>query len=257
MSNIKSRFVATASIWLINLLMIGLIILLVFQSTAIITMYKPVESIGNLAGVETYSTDVSLEAFNYKLKRELNYSSPESDKPYLSTLMFTPPFEFISSEYYFNSEITIRPKADSELVARIDDEHAAPVEYVFTDSNKQFWITTLYVIAYVLSILIVFWWLWALRKLVKNIAGQKFFITENVRQFIYLAIPLLLIPFLDFWARIYFQDLFMDNFQVMNGGLYRKANFKIMPIVFGLTFLIIGGLISEGTKLKEEQDLTI
>lgn len=105
--------------------------------------------------------------------------------------------------------------------------------------------------------LIMFWWFWLLRKLVKNIADGKFFIVENARKFIYLAIPLLSLPFVDLFARMYSESFFVANFQVMNGGLFHKIEFEIMPIVFGLTFLIIGGIVNEGAKMKQEQDLTI
>lgn len=257
MKNIKSKLVAVSSIWLINLLMIGIIIVFIIKSSAIIKMYQPIEPINNLEGVNTWSSHVGFEAFGYKLKRELTYSS-ERDIPFQSALIFTPPFELVAPHNpNSNSELSIRPKTKSVITARVEAYRAVPVEYVITDSSTQFWLTTLYLIAYMLSLLITFWWFWMLRKLVKNIADQKFFIAENARRLIYLAIPPLLIPFLDLFSRLYFEDFFIDNFQVMNGGLFEMIDFKIMPIVFGLIFLIIGGIIKEGIKIKEEQDLTI
>lgn len=257
MKNVKSKIVAVSSIWLINLLMIGIVIVLIIKSSAIIKMYQPIEPINNLEGVSTWSTHVSLEAFGYKLNRELTYSS-ERDEPFQSALTFTPPFELVAPHNpNSNSELSIRPITNSVITARAEVHQAVPVEYVITDSSTQFWLTTLYLIAYTLSLLVMFWWFWILRKLVKNIANQKFFIAENARRFIFLAIPPLLISFLDLFSRLYFEGFFIKNFQVMNGGLFKIIDFEIIPIVFGLIFLIIGGIVKEGIKIKEEQDLTI
>lgn len=149
MNFIKSKFVPKVSIWLINLLMIGLIILFVFKSIFLVKFYQPLELLYSFEGVETWSTDISLEAFGYKLKKELTYIS-DRDKPLKTAITFTPPFYIVGHTHDSNSKLSIRPLSNSDLAARADDYQAVPVEYVITESGNQFWFTTLYIVIYML-----------------------------------------------------------------------------------------------------------
>jgi len=253
----NNRLISKISIWVVNLLILGVFIVFIVNISAIYKILTPLEPIEDLRGVETWSTGVTLNFNGYELNKELSYTS-DNDQPFSTDLYLSVPGPLVSrmTNDLEKDNFKIRSRDESQVKAFIADG-PSPVRFKFERAADQNLIIFLYLTAYILVIILTIIWFWYLRKVIKNISTHQFFVSKNVKNLIILATPLLIIPFVQFAAEKIAFNYFINHFQVMNGGLSRVTDFNIMPIVFGLIFLMMAGIIKEGIKLKEEQELTI
>lgn len=253
----NNRLISKFSIWVVNLLILGVFIVFVVNISAIYKILTPLEPIEDLRGVETWSTRVTLNYNGYELNKELYYTS-DDDQPFSTDLYLSVPGPLVSrmTNDLENDNFKIRSRDESQVKAIISDT-PSPVKFKFESTADQNLIIFLYLTHYVLALILTLIWFWYLRALIKNISTHQFFVSKNVKNLIILATPLLIIPFVQFAAEKIATNYFIKHFQVMNGGLTRITDLNIMPVVFGLIFLMMAGIIREGIKLKEEQDLTI
>ncbi len=252
----NNRLISKVSIWVVNLIILSILCVLIIQTSVVYKMLTPIEPIEDLSGVKTWSSSVVLNSYGYKLEKELHYSS-EQDTPFETSVYLTVPGPMVRRmiSNLENDDFKIRNRSDTKSKAFISDK-PSPVKYKFIGQKKDT-ITGLYLVAYILSIALTAMWFWYLRTIVKNISQGKFFVKDNIKNFMVLSIPLLLLPFIQFLIESISYSRFVKNYQVMNGGLFRVVDFNIMPLVMGLIFLIMAGVIKEGMKIKEEQELTI
>lgn len=253
----NSRLISKGSMWVMNII-IGLIMLtMIAQISTVVRLYKPLEPIEHVNGMKSWSTSVSLEVFKHTLKKSLEceQNNEFSCQTSLYLTLKKPEVNRMKEELNAGT-FKIRKLTNQEVAAEIDDS-PSPVRLKFTNENDHGFITTIFVLCYYLCFALLLIWCWTLRKIINNIAQGQFFQRDNVRNFLILSIPLIALPFFQIIIEDISRLYFLEHFQVMNGGLSMTGTFNFWPIIFGLIFLIMAGVIKEGMKIKEEQDLTI
>ena len=118
---------------------------------------------------------------------------------------------------------------------------------------------------YVLYISFVLYWfgmlavVWMLRRFVRNVRHGKHFSPENPRLIKWIGYLWLLgavyTAITDSWLYgIYKTDLAAEGIKIVGGGVIPIPSQFAIP---GLVILLIGQLMAEAVKLKEEADLTV
>lgn len=253
----NNRWISKMSIWVLNIIMALIIFIMISQIISVVSLYKPLKRVEHINGIKSWSTSVSLEIFKHKLEKSLECERSEDFicQTNLYLTLIKPEASRMQSELEEGS-FKIRKLTNIEVSAEIDDS-PSPVRFKFTDENDYGVIIAVFVFLYYLGFAVLLIWCWILRKIFKNVASGQFFIKANVRYFLILSVPLIGLPFFQMIIEDISLLYFMENFQVINGGLDRTGRFSFWPIIFGLIFLMMGGVIREGIKLKQEQDLTI
>lgn len=258
MTFLKDKIISTISIWIINLLLIGILLVGVFTIFSAVRFFQPMEHVAHANGMKNYTNATTLNFIGYELRKELKCEREGKELFCETTLLLSLPNPLVypmrvngyKDDFEIRKQENVRASAEVKTVAD-------KVSLKFSDKNDQFTIILVGIILFYISLAAVFLWFWFLRSILKNVSKREFFIPDNVRNFILLAVPLLVLPFLEQAINYYSKAYFMQNFQVMNGGIKHVFDLNIYSFVFGLVFLMMAGVIKEGIQIKEEQDLTI
>ena len=72
-----------------------------------------------------------------------------------------------------------------------------------------------------------------------------------------LSVAALIIPVYKYLGGMLTKSYFLENFQIIDGGIHISVPEDTAPFVFGIIFLLMAGMVYEGSRLKEDSELTI
>ena len=154
-------------------------------------------------------------------------------------------------------ELKILPRTNVTVKASHEDRFYLPVVYEFfkeEDINSIIWLFVGYLtISFALSlfVLVIF------RKFLLSLSRGEFFIQSNYRRLFLLSLVAFFIPVLEYAGDLFSSNYFEENFRVVNGGLYLFGGLDLTPMIFGVVLLLMAGMVYEGSRLREETELTI
>ncbi|MCA6075167.1 DUF2975 domain-containing protein [Fulvivirga sedimenti] len=164
--------------------------------------------------------------------------------------------------YLMNTDTTgqnlkIVPRTDVTVRASYEDRFYLPVVYEFfgeKDIKKIIWLFIGYLtvsLALSLFVLITF------RRFLLSLSRGEFFIRSNYKRLLLLSLVSFLIPVFKYVGDLFSSNYFEKNFRVVNGGVYLYGGLDLTPMIFGVVLLLMAGMVYEGSRLREESDLTI
>jgi len=208
----KDKIISTISIWIINLILIGILLVGVFTMFSTVRFFQPMEPVTHANGMVSYTNATKLNFSGYELLKELKCEREGElnceTNLFLSLrypTIYHMPVKDINSGYEIKKQENVNVSAE----VRTGDDH---VSLKFSDKADQFKVILVGIILFYIFWAALFLWFWVLRKIITNISKGNFFVVDNVRNFIVLSVPLLVLPFLEqtinYFSRIYF----MKNF---------------------------------------------
>jgi hypothetical protein len=253
--NIKS-IIAKSALWLINISLLLLGIALIIGVWNGISLFSEMDRPDSTEGMITWENRTGVNLNDYRLSRVLEYNMNREPEPFREFLLLKTPNPRISVMEDSENALVLKPRGNKVITADYS-QASADLVYKISDPSIQHRVIIIYILALVIYVGIGWAWLWVFRKFILSISMGDFFNQRNIRRMIFLGIPPLVLSLFSFVLHRISHDFFISNFQILNGGISSSFKFEPLPLIFGITFLVMAVMIDEGRRMKLENDLTI
>ncbi len=255
----RLNYISIISVWLVN----GVILLIALGGLySYFTLFR-LSGEGfrpeSTEGMATWSQSMSVNVGRYELAKVTEYEAGSGEDGFSDFLELHVPFPEIRKMDKGEDQngFTIVNESGIPVEPYLSREQWAPVRYKVKGKSEMIKLRWVFGILITLSLAFVFFILIVLRKFLLSLSRGVFFEPANYRRLIILSIPAFVIPLFEYVAGKYMLNFFYDHFRVLNGGVKSVMDTDLTPLVFGVIFLLMAGMVYEGSKLKEDQDLTI
>ncbi len=251
----KITRISTISVWVVNIA-IGLI--------SIGSLYSYFMLLGftgegkrpdSTEGIEGWSSQAEIKVGDYYLTRVSEYKNGEF-QDYIKLRVPHPRIYFMDGDAQ-NSSLEILPRTNTTLHASYEDQFTIPVVYEFSKEQDTGRITRIFAVYLTVSLVFTLFILITFRRFLLSLSKGEFFTRLNSRRMILLGAASFVLPLFEYIGGSISRNYFVDNFRVINGGIHFFDGVNLTPVVFGVVFLLLSGMIYEGSRLKEDSDLTI
>ncbi len=242
-------FVSRISLWVVNLMFVALLLYAGYSVVEFWNLFDPKEPPSNAEWVSMGGVGLG----DYELLKVTNNRLNQDGElvPKLEYYLRVPYPKILIPEVNYQAK-TI---ADIPMMAMARKDLLDSTVYQIQSTavvNRLGWIFALG-IGLVCTVLLIS--LILLRKLLLGINQKDFFSSANYRYLILLSIPPFLYPLAQYILGKASISFFQANFRI--NGLSSSVSPDYTPLIIGMIFLLIAGMVYEGSKLKEDQDLTI
>ncbi|MGK7389648.1 MAG: DUF2975 domain-containing protein [Candidatus Cyclobacteriaceae bacterium M2_1C_046] len=244
--------------WIINITLAAVIIIIFMN---LIHGYKLMQDnikTPSTEGVLDWSKSSSINFNGYSLKHVLEYEKDENGTykaNFQDYILLRTPTPRIAINNIEGEQFSLI--GENERITAYLQNESSPIVYKIKEKQAQKNVIIVGVLTNVFILLILLLWLLVFRKFIISISRKEFFIIKNARRLIILSIPAFILPFFNYLISYLSNQFYIKNFTAVQGHLLINYHFDPVPIIFGMTFLIMAGVVYEGARLKEETDLTI
>jgi hypothetical protein len=256
----KLRLIPKICVWIVNLFIAFMALGVVMTFIGLIPFFGDGKRPESTEGMIYWSGHSSVNMGSYVMSYVSNYKAEESGEGgFTDYIGLKVPFPR-AGEVHFDtdsSDFRIINEGGYNMTADLDWDHSRPVVYQFYGEKEQHLVITLFIICVILLFAITFYWLLTLRQLIIAMSRGEFFGMDNFKRLVILSIPAFVIPVIKYLAAYSSMQFFNDNFRIINGGYDHGMNLDLTPMIFGAIFLLMAAMVYEGTKFKEDSDLTI
>jgi hypothetical protein len=247
----------------VTLAMITLVLAGLFLTLKVVHAIQPFESLlPSKEGVTQwrYYTHTDLLGYSFDVDHVYRLDSLSGKGNYTKTVSVRLPARYrVNMNNDETQKILISKSNPKDVFASADNRDSSLVLRI-SDPTIQQQVLWGCIVLIAAVITIVFFWLWQFRKLLISIGNSDSqFTIDNVKRLNKLGFILVGVVVLQILFNGIVNAIILTNFTIHLNGVRIDPVFQpnIIMLAFGLTLIVLAGVIRHGVQLKEEQALTI
>ncbi len=257
------RLIPRICVWIVYTLFLIMGAFAFISVQQYIKLLSPAEQPESKEGVLEWTRTSGIRLGDYELMKVSHYNAGSSYKgdlnvnyhlrvPYPKLLL---PQNSNPAIYNTASDYHARNRSEREVEAFSRKDTLTQVVYKIDSEADRYLLITVFGILILLTIGFGIYWLIILRRFILSMSGGTFFSMDNFWRIIILCIPTFLLPLIEYIAGRISVDFFETHFQSYGGMI--DVTPDMTPVIFGVFLLLMAAMVYEGSKIKEENDLTI
>ena len=257
----KKELAPKITIMIINLLMVGIVMVGLFITLSVYIAVQPIEKqLPSTEGVSEWRSNAHINFFDYRLDVDHVYSNLGAASKYYKLVSIRIPG--VRYKYPMNTDQVkpiMKSKEDSSKVFASVDPLGSELTLRVKDPVLQSGLMLGYILVIVFVLALAIVWLLNFKRLIAQLSNDETqFHPENVKRLKLLGIILLIFAFTHFIVIFCLNLLVASNLTMIEkGSVILDFNFQIGIIFFALTLLTLSSVFHHGSKIKEEQELTV
>lgn len=253
----KLNILSKVSLWVVNIMIFLVIAGGLYSFYSLLTFTGEGERPESTEGMIHWESRHEINIGEYELASVSEYNGEDLGFSDYLELSVPYPALYVNGIDFSESGFKIRPKGEGDYTVSRADDIYLPLAFQFHSESGKSRILWLFAALLTLSLIISLSVLFVFRGFLSSLSKGEFFIQANSRRLIILGAAAFIIPLMAAVGHSISRSFLLDNFQIINGGLDLSRHMNNSPVIFGIVFLLMAGIVHEGSKIKEDSDLTI